>query len=136
MLTLLHIVGARPNFMKLAPVFLAGQTRPDIRQIVVHTGQHYDRNMSDRFFEDLGIPMPDENLGVGSGTHAEQTANIMLRFEPVLDRHTPDWVVVYGDVNSTIACALVAAKKNIRVAHVEAVSGAATGPCRRRSTGC
>ena len=120
MLTLLHIVGARPNFMKLAPVFLAGQARPDIHQVVVHTGQHYDRNMSDRFFEDLGVPMPDENLGVGSGTHAEQTANIMLRFEPVLDRRAPDWVVVYGDVNSTIACALVAAKKNIRVAHVEA----------------
>jgi UDP-N-acetylglucosamine 2-epimerase (non-hydrolysing) len=120
MLTLLHVVGARPNFMKLAPVFLAGQARRGIDQVVVHTGQHYDRNMSDRFFEDLGIPMPDENLGVGSGTHAEQTANIMLRFEPVLDKHRPDWVVVYGDVNSTVAAALVAVKKGIRVAHVEA----------------
>ena len=120
MLTLLHIVGARPNFMKLAPVYLAARECPDIRQVVVHTGQHYDRNMSDRFFEDLGIPMPDENLEVGSGTHAEQTAHIMLRFEPVLDRYTPDWVVVYGDVNSTVACALVAVKKGVRVAHVEA----------------
>jgi UDP-N-acetylglucosamine 2-epimerase (non-hydrolysing) len=120
MITLMHIVGARPNFMKLAPVYLAGRGRPDVRQIIVHTGQHYDRNMSDRFFEELGIPMPDENLEVGSGTHAEQTANIMLRFEPVLDRHRPDWLVVYGDVNSTVACALVAAKKGIRIAHVEA----------------
>jgi UDP-N-acetylglucosamine 2-epimerase (non-hydrolysing) len=136
MLTLLHVVGARPNFMKLAPVFLAGQVQTGIRQVIVHTGQHYDRNMSDRFFEDLGIPFPDENLGVGSGSHAEQTANIMLRFEPVLDRHSPDWVVVYGDVNSTIACALVAAKKGIRVAHVEAGLRSATAPCRRRSIGC
>ena len=114
MVTLMHIVGARPNFMKLAPVYLAGRGRPDVRQIIVHTGQHYDRNMSDRFFEELGIPMPDENLEVGSGSHAEQTANIMLRFEPVLDRHRPDWLVVYGDVNSTVACALVAAKKGVR----------------------
>jgi len=120
MVTLMHIVGARPNFMKLAPVYLAGRGRPDVRQVIVHTGQHYDRNMSDRFFEELGIPMPDENLEVGSGSHAEQTANIMLRFEPVLDRHRPDWLVVYGDVNSTVACALVAAKKGVRIAHVEA----------------
>lgn len=120
MITLMHIVGARPNFMKLAPVYLAGQGRPDVRQVIVHTGQHYDRNMSDRFFEELGIPMPDENLEVGSGSHAAQTANIMLRFEPVLERHRPDWLVVYGDVNSTVACALVAAKMGIRIAHVEA----------------
>jgi len=119
-MVLLHVVGARPNFMKLAPVLLAGQAAAGLRQVVVHTGQHYDAAMSDAFFRDLGLPAPDENLGVGSGTHAEQTARIMLGFEPVLDRHRPDWVVVYGDVNSTVACALVAVKKGVRVAHVEA----------------
>ena len=120
MLTLLHVVGARPNFMKLAPVLRAGEAAGDVRQLVVHTGQHYDHVMSDRFFEDLGIRAPDVNLEVGSGTHAEQTATIMSRFEPVLDADRPDWVVVYGDVNSTVACALVAVKKGIRIAHVEA----------------
>lgn len=105
--------------MKVAPVLAAGATR-EVRQSLVHTGQHYDAAMSDAFFADLGLPAPDENLGVGSGTHAEQTARIMLAFEPVLDRVRPDWVVVYGDVNSTIACALVAAKKGVRIAHVEA----------------
>lgn len=119
MATLLHVVGARPNFMKAAPVLAAGRGR-QVRQLLVHTGQHYDRSMSDAFFDDLGLPAPDEHLGVGSGTHAEQTARIMLAFEPVLTRHRPDWVVVYGDVNSTVACALVAAKLGIRVAHVEA----------------
>lgn len=119
MATLLHVVGARPNFMKAAPVLAAGRGR-QARQLLVHTGQHYDRSMSDAFFEDLGLPAPDEHLGVGSGTHAEQTARIMLAFEPVLTHHRPDWVVVYGDVNSTVACALVAAKLGIRVAHVEA----------------
>jgi len=117
---LLHVVGARPNFMKAAPVLRAGRAVPGLQQVLVHTGQHYDRAMSDTFFTDLELPDADENLGVGSGTHAEQTARIMLGFEPVLDRHRPDWVVVYGDVNSTIACALVAVKKGIRVAHVEA----------------
>jgi UDP-N-acetylglucosamine 2-epimerase (non-hydrolysing) len=117
--TLLHVVGARPNFMKAAPVLSAGAER-GFRQVVVHTGQHYDHAMSDGFFADLGLPAPDENLGVGSGTHADQTARIMLGFEPVLDRHRPDWVIVYGDVNSTIACALVAAKKGVAIAHVEA----------------
>ena len=117
--TLLHVVGARPNFMKAAPVLAAGRAR-GVTQILVHTGQHYDQAMSDAFFADLDLPVPDENLGVGSGTHAEQTARIMLGFEPVLDRRKPDWVVVYGDVNSTVACALVAAKKGIRIAHVEA----------------
>lgn len=116
---LLHVVGARPNFMKAAPVLAAGRRR-GVESILVHTGQHYDHAMSESFFRDLGLPPADENLGVGSGTHAEQTARIMLGFEPVLDRHQPDWVVVYGDVNSTIACALVAAKKGIRIAHVEA----------------
>ena len=116
---LLHVVGARPNFMKVSPVLAAG-TRAGLRQTLVHTGQHYDAAMSDAFFADLGLPAPDENLGVGSGSHGEQTARIMLAFEPVLDRYRPDWVVVYGDVNSTLACALVAAKKRIRIAHVEA----------------
>ena len=117
---LVHVVGARPNFMKVAPVWRAGLPVPGLRQVLVHTGQHYDAAMSDSFFTDLELPAPDENLGVGSGTHAEQTARIMLGFEPVLDRVGPDWVVVYGDVNSTVACALVAAKKGIPVAHVEA----------------
>jgi UDP-N-acetylglucosamine 2-epimerase (non-hydrolysing) len=117
---LLHVVGARPNFMKVAPVLRAGSAKPGLEQVLVHTGQHYDPAMSEAFFRDLELPAPDENLGVGSGSHAEQTARIMVAFEPVLDWHRPDWVVVYGDVNSTIACALVAAKKATRVAHVEA----------------
>jgi UDP-N-acetylglucosamine 2-epimerase (non-hydrolysing) len=120
MSTILHVVGARPNFMKAAPVLAAGRRVPGLRQILVHTGQHYDPSMSDAFFRDLGLPEPDAKLGVGSGTHAEQTARIMLGIEPVLDRERPDWVVVYGDVNSTVACALVAAKAGIAVAHVEA----------------
>jgi UDP-N-acetylglucosamine 2-epimerase (non-hydrolysing) len=120
MTSLLHVVGARPNFMKAAPVIRAGAHHAGLRQFLVHTGQHYDAAMSDRFFEELGLPAPDVNLGVGSGTHAAQTARIMLAFEPVLDDLLPDWVVVYGDVNSTVACALVASKKGIRVAHVEA----------------
>jgi len=117
---LLHVVGARPNFMKLAPVLLAGRASPGVEQLVVHTGQHYDHEMSDRFFDDLAIPRPDENLDVGSGSHAQQTATIMSRFEPVLVRARPDWVVVYGDVNSTMAATLVASKLGVRVAHVEA----------------
>jgi UDP-N-acetylglucosamine 2-epimerase (non-hydrolysing) len=120
MTSLLHVVGARPNFMKVAPVLRAGAAIPGMRQFLVHTGQHYDAAMSDRFFADLGLPAPDVNLGVGSGTHAVQTARIMTEFEPVIDRLAPDWVVVYGDVNSTMACTLVAAKKSVRVAHVEA----------------
>jgi UDP-N-acetylglucosamine 2-epimerase (non-hydrolysing) len=119
MTTLLHVVGARPNFMKAAPVIRAARAR-GLVQALIHTGQHYDHAMSESFFADLGLSTADENLGVGSGTHAEQTARIMLGFEPVLDRRRPDWVLVYGDVNSTMACALVAAKKGIRIAHVEA----------------
>ena len=116
----LHVVGARPNFMKVAPVMRALATRPGIRQTLVHTGQHYDQNMSEVFFRELEIPEPDFNLAVGSGTHAEQTGQIMLRFEPVVVEEKPDWVLVYGDVNSTIAAALVCAKVRILVAHVEA----------------
>ncbi len=116
---LLHVVGARPNFPKLAPVHRAGR-QAGADQIVVHTGQHYDDAMSDGFFRDLGIVAPDVNLGVGSSSHAVQTACIMERIEPVLISERPDWVVVYGDVNSTMAAAIVASKLGIRVAHVEA----------------
>jgi UDP-N-acetylglucosamine 2-epimerase (non-hydrolysing) len=117
--TLLHVVGARPNFPKLAPVFRAGVAR-GVRQIIVHTGQHYDDAMSASFFRDLGIPEPDVNLDVGSASHAQQTARIMERIEPVLLDQRPDWVVVYGDVNSTAAATMVAVKLEIPVAHVEA----------------
>ncbi len=117
---LLHVVGARPNFMKVAPVLRAGWSQPALQQILVHTGQHYDPDMSDSFFSDLELPRPDVNLGVGSASHAVQTARIMIDFEPVIHRFRPDWVAVYGDVNSTVACALVAAKLGVRVAHVEA----------------
>lgn len=116
---ILHVVGARPNFVKAAPVLRAVRQR-GLRQTLVHTGQHYDRNMSDVFFSQLEIPEPDVNLEVGSGSHAAQTAEIMRRFEPVVLEQKPDMVVVYGDVNSTVAAALVCAKLLIRVAHVEA----------------
>jgi UDP-N-acetylglucosamine 2-epimerase (non-hydrolysing) len=116
---LLHIVGARPNFPKLAPVLRAAAAG-GLHQVVVHTGQHYDDALSDSLFRDLGLPEPDINLGVGSATHAVQTARIMERLEPVLLSERPDWLVLYGDVNSTAASALVAAKLGIRVAHVEA----------------
>jgi len=115
-----HIVGARPNFMKVAPVMNALKARKHVVQTLVHTGQHYDANMSDVFFEQLGIPAPDVNLAVGSGTHARQTAEIMTRFEPVLLERQPDLVLVYGDVNSTVATALVCSKLGVRVGHVEA----------------
>lgn len=116
----LHVVGARPNFVKLAPVYTALEGRGVVRQTVVHTGQHYDAEMSDVFFRDLGLPSPDHNLGVGSGSHAQQTAQIMTRLESVLLELKPDVVLVYGDVNSTLAAALVAAKLLIPVGHVEA----------------
>ena len=119
-LKLLHLVGARPNFMKLAPVFRAAQNRPELEQLVVHTGQHYGADMSDRFFDELDIPRPDVNLEVGSASHAEQTAKIMMAAEPVFVRERPDWLLLYGDVNSTLAGSLVAAKLRIKVAHVEA----------------
>lgn len=116
----LCVVGARPNFMKIAPVMraLAAQGRLDAR--LVHTGQHYDYAMNEAFFRQLDIPVPDVSLEVGSGSHAQQTAQVMQRFEPVLDAERADCVLVVGDVNSTIACALVAAKKGVRVVHVEA----------------
>src|SRR3989440_6538693 len=116
---ILHVVGARPNFMKVAPVLAELKKVLRAEQILVHTGQHYDPNMSDVFFQDLGMPAPDAHLGAGSGTHAQQTAKMMVEVEPVLMRHRPDVVVVAGDVNSTIAVALVATKLWIPVAHIE-----------------
>jgi len=115
------VVGARPNFMKMAPILRAfAAHRPPLPALLVHTGQHYDRDMNDRLFDDLRLPRPDINLEVGSGTHAVQTAEVMRRFEPVLDEQKPSCVVVVGDVNSTLACALVCAKKDVPVVHVEA----------------
>ncbi|MEO7127700.1 MAG: UDP-N-acetylglucosamine 2-epimerase (non-hydrolyzing) [Rhodoferax sp.] len=115
------VVGARPNFMKMAPILraMAAHT-PQVPVLLVHTGQHYDQAMSGRLFEDLGLQRPDVNLEVGSGTHAMQTAEVMRRFEPVVDAHSPSCVAVVGDVNSTLACALVAVKKGIPVVHIEA----------------
>lgn len=117
----LCVVGARPNYMKMAPLLRAFRAHPSLpRAVLVHTGQHYDPMMNDRLFQDLKLPAPDINLEVGSATHAVQTAEVMRRFEPVLDEHQPSCVVVVGDVNSTLACSLVAAKKAVPVAHVEA----------------
>jgi UDP-N-acetylglucosamine 2-epimerase (non-hydrolysing) len=115
-----NVVGARPNFMKIAPIVEEMKKEPELTGILVHTGQHYDEGMSDIFFKELGIPVPDVHLGVGSGTHAEQTARIMVEFEKVCVKEKPDLVVVVGDVNSTMACTIVAAKLLIPVAHVEA----------------
>ena len=116
----LHVVGARPNFMKVAPVWEELRKDPRVRQVLVHTGQHYDPNMSEVFFQDLGMPAPDAHLGAGSGSHAQQTAKIMALVEPVILREKPGVVVVVGDVNSTVAVALVAAKQGVAVAHIEA----------------
>jgi len=117
---ILHVVGARPNFMKAAPVIAALSKRDRVSQMLVHTGQHYDVNMSEVFFNQLGMPKPDINLEVGSGSHAVQTAQIMMRMEEVLGKERPDLVLVYGDVNSTVAAAIVCAKLLIPVGHVEA----------------
>jgi UDP-N-acetylglucosamine 2-epimerase (non-hydrolysing) len=116
----LHIVGARPNFMKAAPIHKAIAARGQLAQILVHTGQHYDVKMSDVFFTDLGMAAPDVYLGIGSGSHAEQTARTMIELEKVFLREKPELVSVVGDVNSTLAGALVASKMGIRIAHVEA----------------
>src|SRR5688572_24267747 len=118
---ILIVAGARPNFMKIAPI--VGELSKDpstFSPVLVHTGQHYDEKLSRVFFDELGIPKPDINLNVGSGSHAQQTASIIAAFEPVLQERHPDLVVVVGDVNSTIACALVATKLDVPVAHVEA----------------
>ena len=123
--TIIHVVGARPNFMKIAPIFVSFEKQnqknnsPFIDQFIVHTGQHYGKEMSESFFSDLGIPDPHFNLNIGSGSHAFQTANIMLSFEGVLNELSPDLVIVVGDVNSTVACAITAKKLGIRVVHVE-----------------
>ena len=117
---ILHVVGARPNFMKAAPVMRALGGRPGVNQSLVHTGQHYDFNMSGVFFAQLGIPAPDVNLEVGAGSYAQQTAAIMTGFESVVLERKPDLVLVYGDVNSTVAAALVCSKLMIRIGHVEA----------------
>ena len=115
------VVGARPNFMKMAPILRAlAEHVPPLPAVLVHTGQHYDASMSDRLFADLRLPRPDINLEVGSGSHAVQTAEVMKRFEPAVDERKPSCVLVVGDVNSTLACALVAVKKGVPVVHVEA----------------
>ena len=121
MLKIINVVGARPNFMKVAPIVAAMKRRPaKFQPLVVHTGQHYDAAMSDSFFRDLELPQPDMHLGVGSASHAAQTAAVMERFEPVVINEKPEWVLVVGDVNSTLACALVCVKLGVKVAHVEA----------------
>ncbi len=121
MLKVINVVGARPNFMKVAPIVEAMKRRGrEFTPLVVHTGQHYDAAMSDAFFRDLDLPQPDIHLGVGSASHAAQTAAVMERFEPVVLQEKPDWVLVVGDVNSTLACALVCVKLGVKVAHVEA----------------
>jgi len=118
---ILCVVGARPNFMKMAPIMAAfARLKPQVEALLVHTGQHYDVAMNQQYFDALGIPSPDINLEVGSGSHAQQTAEVMKRFEPAMDEVQPAAVLVVGDVNSTIACALVAAKKGVPVIHVEA----------------
>ena len=116
----LHVCGARPNFMKVAPIWAAIATRGCLDQKLLHTGQHYDEKMSDVFFAELGLPTPDLSLGVGSGTQAEQTGKVMVALEQVVSRQRPDLISVVGDVNSTLAAALVAAKAQIPLAHVEA----------------
>ena len=117
---ILHVVGARPNFMKVAPVMSALGKRPETWQILIHTGQHYDASLSDAIFEQLGLPAPDVNLGAGSASHARQTAAIMVGLEGCFEKYAPDLVLVYGDVNSTAAATLVAVKMGIRCGHVEA----------------
>jgi UDP-N-acetylglucosamine 2-epimerase (non-hydrolysing) len=118
--TVVHVVGARPNFVKMAPLIEALRTRGAARQVVVHTGQHYDRKMSEEILEDLGFPAPDHSLGIGSGSHGEQTGKVLIAFEQILLEERPTLVVVAGDVNSTLACALAAAKLHIPIAHLEA----------------
>lgn len=114
------IVGARPNFMKIAPIVRALSAQPSLRYLLVHTGQHYDHDMNDVFFNELGIPKPDVSMGAGGGSHAYQTAKIMTAFEDLCQERRPDAVLVVGDVNSTMACAIVAKKLSIPVGHVEA----------------
>ncbi len=117
---IISVVGARPNFMKIAPFCKELAKHPEIKHVLVHTGQHYDVRMSDSFFVDLGIPEPDIHLNIGSGSHAEQVGRTMIEFEKVVRAEKPDWIVVVGDVNATCACAIVAKKEHIKLAHIEA----------------
>lgn len=117
---IVSVVGARPNFMKVAPFCRALKKHRGVKHVLVHTGQHYDVKMSEQFFKELGIPKPDVNLGIGSGTHAEQVGRTMIEFEKVIKKEKPDWVVVLGDVNATCACSITAKKEHIKVAHIEA----------------
>jgi UDP-N-acetylglucosamine 2-epimerase (non-hydrolysing) len=119
-LKILNVVGARPNFMKIAPLDVEMRKNPDIEPYLLHTGQHYDHAMSELFFNQLGLPTPDRYLGVGSGSHGAQTGRIMIAFEETVREFQPDLVLVVGDVNSTIACGLVAVKMGVKLAHVEA----------------
>ncbi|MEI6516375.1 MAG: UDP-N-acetylglucosamine 2-epimerase (non-hydrolyzing) [bacterium] len=120
-LTIMSVVGARPNFMKIAPFVRELGRYPDsFRHILVHTGQHYDATMSEAFFKALNIPAPDVDLGIGSGSHAEQVGRTMIAFEKVVQAHRPDWIVVVGDVNATCACSITAKKEHIKLAHIEA----------------
>lgn len=116
---ILSVVGARPQFVKLAPIAKAMKNQ-GVKHIIVHTGQHYDPMLSDVFFRDLGIPDPDEHLGIGSGNHGEQTGKMLIAIEPVLQKYQPDWVLVYGDTNSTLAAAVAAVKLHLPLAHLEA----------------
>ena len=117
---IVSVVGARPNFMKVAPLCRALRAYPQVEHVLVHTGQHYDVRMSEQFFKELDIPNPDINLGIGSGSHAEQVGKTMIAFEKVVREEKPDWVVVLGDVNATIACSITAKKEHVKCAHVEA----------------
>lgn len=117
---IMSVVGARPNFMKIAPFCRALAKHPEVTHILVHTGQHYDVRMSDSFFVDLGIPDPDVHLNIGSGSHAEQVGRTMIEFEKVVRSEQPDWIVVVGDVNATCACSIVAKKEHVKLAHIEA----------------
>ena len=117
---IVSVVGARPNFMKVAPFCRALKAHKGVQHVLVHTGQHYDVKMSEQFFKELGIPKPDVNLGIGSGSHAEQVGRTMIEFEKVLKKERPDWVVVLGDVNATCACSITAKKEHVKCAHIEA----------------
>ena len=117
---IISVVGARPNFIKIAPFVKVIKQHNNINHILVHTGQHYDDRMSNDFFDSLSIPYPDINLGIRSGTHAEQVGRTMISFEKILDKEQPNWVVVVGDVNATLACSVTAKKMNIKVCHIEA----------------
>ena len=117
---IVSVVGARPNFMKVAPFCRALKAYPDVKHVLVHTGQHYDVRMSEQFFKELDIPAPDINLEIGSGSHAEQVGRTMIEFEKVVRAEKPDWVVVLGDVNATCACSITAKKEHVKCAHIEA----------------